>query len=316
MTINEFESEVVNRFNLYLEDANVHTAVSMIIDDCEGLSEEAIEGVLEDIIVPTVIVKFARHLNALDQIHGYEHTPSEEWSRFSKFEGINETGLAELVEKTICEDAANNDDSDDDDWDSEDWGNADDIEDEDNTDDSNVVFSMDDWKNLSQDEREEKIRNFLRKLSQVGHDNKNGLPFLKNLNVGDKANYLGVKYGDATTPFDRKRYRPPPAPEIYGANESFLPFFPHSGHGPDHQTHPLNATLHQHGYNYSHSVQYSDGNVHHLWQNKFGNQISATAHDTKWLSKTGHAFGLSVKADGVSSLSVLIIFSLLGLPLR
>jgi hypothetical protein len=93
MTINEFESEVVNRFNLYLEDANVHTAVSMIIDDCEGLSEEAIECVLEDIIVPTVIVKFARHLNALDQIHGYEHTPSEEWSRFSKFEGINETGF-------------------------------------------------------------------------------------------------------------------------------------------------------------------------------------------------------------------------------
>jgi hypothetical protein len=39
MTINEFEIDVVNRLNLYLEDANIHTAVSMIIDDMEELSE-------------------------------------------------------------------------------------------------------------------------------------------------------------------------------------------------------------------------------------------------------------------------------------
>jgi hypothetical protein len=271
------ESEVVNRFEIYLEDANIHTAASMIVDDCEGLSEEEIEHVLENIIVPTIMMKFAKKYADLNELYGYEHSPTEVWSTFTEFEGINETGLANIVVQAINEGAAADSDNDsdgedsNDDWDATDWGNAD-VDDEVDIEDDDVVYSVDDWKNLSADERQNKVRLFLKKLARVGNDAKNMRPFLKNLNVGHKQNYLGVKYGDATKVFDR-------GANHYGhdANESIL--FPSSdgtGHDDEAQWHPLHPTLLKHGYKYHFTtpVPQPNGNVwhHNVWKKKMGQQ--------------------------------------------
>jgi len=160
MSINE--SEVVNRFDLYLEDANVHTAVSMIVDDCEGLSEEEIELVIDEILIPSVVYRFAEHYDGIARLHNSDPDPISVFETFCTFEGIADTNLANAVAIAINEGAANdsdnddNGDSDNSDWDSDNWGHGT-VNDEEEIDDQKVVCTPEDWEKLSDEDRIKKL---------------------------------------------------------------------------------------------------------------------------------------------------------------
>jgi len=301
-TINE--PEVVTRFQIYLEDANIHTAVSMIVDDCDGFSEEEIEYVIDDILIPSVVCRFAEHYNGIARLHNSDPNPISVFETFCTFEGIADTNLANAIATAINEGAANDADNDDDgdpdnsDWDSDNWGHGT-VDDKGEIDDQEVVFKREDWGKLSDEDRIKKVKLFLKKLSRVGNDAKNMRPFLKNLNVGDKENYLGVKYGDATKPFSRKANHYGHSP-----NESFLRFpgLYHHGNDSNHENHPLHATLKKYGYSYSHSVNSDNGDTSHIWKNILGHQIEAFHNDTKWSSKVSHTSPQTWTGIGVRAL--------------
>jgi hypothetical protein len=151
----------------------------------------------------------------------------------------------------------------------------DDDEDEDD-EDNEAVFKPNDWDELSDDERQAKVKAFLRKIAKVHLDARDQKPFLKNLNIGDQSNPWGIKVAGQVKTFDRVAHRYGHSP-----NESTIRFpnVLNQGHDEDHRNHPLHKIAQKRGFQYSHTtpVTQHDRSVqhHHTWQNSAGHQIGA-----------------------------------------
>ena len=292
-----YEEQPIDRLEYYLSEGTVLNSVELLLADVtcdindlnkeldEDQVTDQLDTVIAEIIVPGILLNFATHYNKISEMFGADDVSSC-FQTYCSFNEIADTRLAMAVEELLIEASAKESDNDDDgnqsensDWDSSDWDHIG-PDDANDIDDNDCVFSPEDWEKLTPEERQAKLKKFFLKLAHTGHANREGLPFIKTLNVGDKANYLGVSYGHATQVFNRKKnlYGKPPAPSQYG--ESFLPLV----HDTDHKHHLLTPTLDKHGYSYSHSV--TDGDTaYHVWHNPLGHQVSAPSHDTKWSSR-------------------------------
>ena len=161
MSINE--NEIIRQFHLYLQELNVQDATERMFADCikEDLSEDEIESVLQDIIIPEIVVQFATKFDGLDNC--YEYDPSDDnlndiFETFCKFEGLSER-LANAVATTINTAAAQDEDDEDD-------------------DDNEPVFKSKDWARLSDDKRKAKAGYLSREISLL-HFRKNDFRYKK-----------------------------------------------------------------------------------------------------------------------------------------
>jgi hypothetical protein len=276
------EDTVLERFQAYLQDANkIGNALEMIIDDAvsESLSEGQALYIVENLILPQIVVRFALHLNDLNEMYGYEHSPHEVLSAFCDFNELSEDFQNDIAQE-IVEAAAAHSDGD--------------------VDDEDVVFKREDWTKLSSAERQAKEKSFLRKLAAAHLDMRDLKPFIKDLDVG--ANPYGIYNGAKKyKAFDRAahHYGHDPAPESYKEEtfeEGTIQFPNSSGQGNDDeaQWHPLHKVALKHGYRYSHTtpIHQANGEVlhHHTWA-RGEHKIGAYAHDTQWSSKVSSASG-------------------------
>ncbi len=279
VTINE--DAVVELFRGYSKSLNVQEAFETFLQDIideDVLSEGELEYVIEDVLIPEMVVSFAKHYVSMNECYGYEHDPNEVFHTYCEFHTIYEN-LKNALATTIN------------------VASADEHEDDEDADD--VIFDEDDWKKLSPQERNAKIKNFLKKIGHAHIDARDGLPFIKqSLNIGDKPDTYGNRWGEKVK---QNRFG-------HSANES-IHFPDHHGTGYDelHRAHPLHKTLIGHGYNYSHTaaVNQPRGGVlhHHIWQHPHGFQVGSYEGDTSWSSKTHAASGHLFSGVGMSALS-------------
>jgi hypothetical protein len=105
MSINE--NEVIHRFNEYLQELNVQDAAECLLEDCENedLTEDDLEHVINQILIPEIVARFADRFSELDNCYDYE--PEEDnlnsiWKAFVAFEGLS-PNLRDVIASTINE---------------------------------------------------------------------------------------------------------------------------------------------------------------------------------------------------------------------
>jgi hypothetical protein len=270
------QNEIIRRFFWYMKNSgNIGNAFAAALADAEHLGELAQHQVVE-CLLPKIAICFANKYNEMTELYDDEPDPQDLFETFCKFEGVSDA-MSDVIAISINEGAAAllheelKDDDDDHDEDA----------------DENIVFSSADyWKNLSDEQRQAKVKAFLRKLAHAHRDIADYKPFLKNLNIGDQENPYGIKVGS------KVKMRPSHDPRTNEAT-MFPNLFQSSASEP--RNHPLQQTLVKHGYSYSHTtpVNQHDGCVHnhHTWVHPNGHQLGAYANDTKWSSKVSAVSG-------------------------
>ena len=187
------QNEIVRRFFWYMKNSgNIGDAFAATPADAENL-EELDQVAVAECLLPEIAISFANKYNEMTELYDDDPDVNSIFETFCKFEGLSQD-LANVVAITINEGAAAllHEEVDDD---------ADD-------DEEDIVFSSaDDWKKLSDSERQAKVKAFLRKLADAHRDIAAGEPFLKTLNVGDQENPYGIKVGEKVKTFDRAKNR-------------------------------------------------------------------------------------------------------------
>jgi hypothetical protein len=294
---------IAQQFRRYLQKMNIQQAIDMVLQDAEATRQELSHVSLshEDLqqieaeILPEIAVAFANKFTSLDERFSYDDEDdnlNSIFSIFCKINSLNEDlakSLAMLINSGTAYDANDEDDK--------------------TEDDDDFIFQQ--FEKLTDDERREKIKAFLRKLANVGNDSKQLRPFLSNLKIGtdpysnERAKVSKVNhYGPGHSP--NEDVRTPLAAGLF-LNEAAIQSPNSSGQGfdKDHDLHPLHKAASKFGYSYSHTtpVHQRDGSVlhHHTWH-KREHKIGAYAHDTKWTSKVSSASGHSFQGVGTVAL--------------
>ena len=290
------QNEIIRRFFWYVKEMSLGDAFAATLADAENL-EELDQVAVVECLLPEIAICFANKYNEMTEL--YEDPPqlNSVFETFCAFEGLSQD-LANVVAITINEGAASLlvEESDDD----VDWKNLKLPKDgdEDDVDDEGVVFTGQEWARLSDEERQAKVKAFLKKIAKAHANSRDIKPFLKKLNVGDQENPWGIKVGE------KVKMRTSHDPRRTNEATMFRNLFHQSDH-EDPRNHPLHNTLKQFAYSYSHTtpVNQPDGSVHnhHTWQNSAGHQIGAYSGKTEWSSKTaassGHVWtGIGTKA--------------------
>jgi hypothetical protein len=300
------ENALLRRFHSYLsEGLKVQDAVEMMLDEADMTVEKVLA--VQDVLIPEIIILFAEKYDQLTNVYDYDSIDDDInliFETFLRFEGLDDSNLdlASQLAAAINTAAMYDDDGNED---------ADDSDDPESDEDENdVVFKgQEEWGELSDEERQDKVKAFLRKLARVGADARDMNPFLKSLDVGP--NPYGVSYTNMTKTFDREENRFGHSNELgnwASPNESI--FFPNSsgqGHDEFHKAHPLHKTLEKFGYRYSHStpVTQRDNSVlhHHTWVHASGHHhVGAYEGDTKFSTKTSSSSGHVFSGIGVHAL--------------
>lgn len=172
------KSEVISRFNSYLQETNIQEAFEQILVDAidEDLDDEEMKSAV-GILIKQIICHFAEHYENLNNCYGDYSDLDQALQTYVAFNKISEN-LATNLATAINSGAANDD------------------EEEEDVDDQEVVYKPDNFQKA--DERAAKVRAFLRKLASAGRKSKNLQPFLKDLDVGDQEDLYGNR---------QKRYR-------------------------------------------------------------------------------------------------------------
>jgi hypothetical protein len=262
------EDNVLKLFYTFLEDANLNDPVSMVMHECKAadLSDTDMQYVWH-LLAPTLAFRFAEHCLISDG-----GDLNRLFENFCLIEGLDESNLANAIAVT------NNSSDQDDPGEINDDGGS-----------EQIVFSVDDWKTMDDQERFNRLQTFLKKLKSYGAYAANLKPFLtKSLKIGEMPNPWGVEVVDGVKTFDR-------ASSHFGHGQSEstiqLPNIFNQGHDSDHRHHDLMPVLK--GYNYRYvsttPVAQPNGDVwhSHLWQNHMGHQVSAYHHDNAWSSRVG-----------------------------
>ncbi len=288
MSNKRITNEILRRLHFYLgSGCKVGHAFERTIDDAKHL--EDLGKVIEEVLVPEIAVLFAEKYDKLGDYFDLDddHSLNNIFDMFCRFESI-EQDLANEVATTINEAAAQ-------DFDEEEGEGDED-------DDDDVVFKDQEWAEMSDSERQAKVKAFLVKLANAHLNMRDGKAFLKNLNVGDQEDPYGNKHGITKT-FDRAKHH-----FGHGPNESAIQSanLPHAFNIEDLKNHPLHRTATKHGYEYFHStpVTQKNGDVvhYHVWKNELNHQIGAYHNDTKWTSKVSPSSGHVHTGNGSAEL--------------
>jgi hypothetical protein len=300
------ENALLHRFHSYLsEGLKIQDAVEMMLNEADMTVEKVLA--VQDVLIPEIVILFAEKYDQLTNVYDYDSIDDDInliFESFLRFEGLDDSNLdlASQLAAAINTAAMYDDDGNED---------ADDTDDsESDEDDNDVVFKgQEEWVELSDEERQKKVKTFLRKLARVGADARDINPFLKSLDVGP--NPYGVSYTNMTKTFDREKNRFGHSNELgnwASPNESI--FFPNSsGQGFDefHKAHPLHKTLEKFGYRYSHTtpVTQRDSSLlhHHTWVHASGHHhVGAYEGDTRFSTKTSSSSGHVFSGIGVHAL--------------
>ena len=188
------QNEIIRRFFWYVKEMSLGDAFAATLADAENL-EELDQVAVVECLLPEIAIRFANTYNEMTEL--YEDPPglNSVFETFCAFEGLSQD-LANVVAITINEGAASLlvEESDDD----VDWKNLKLPKDgdEDDVDDEDVVFKGQEWARLSDEERQAKVKAFLKKIAKAHANSRDIKPFLKNLNVGDQENPWGIKVGE------------------------------------------------------------------------------------------------------------------------
>jgi hypothetical protein len=148
---------------------------------------------------------------------------------------------------------------------------------------------------LTDGQRQQKVRNFLKKLSRVGADAREMRPFIKTLDVG--LNPYGVRTNPHVKTFDRKKFHFGHENNLGPSNEGTIQFPNSSGQGydQDHEKHCCHQVALKHGYSYSHTtpINQRDGEIlhHHSWSDPAGHKIGSYENSDQWSSKVSSSSG-------------------------
>jgi hypothetical protein len=115
----------------------------MTLDACEGedFSEAEMEWVMEDIVIPEMVIRFAEHYTNIDNCYDDNPDPNTVFRTFVKFEHLSEdlaNTVADVINKATAQDSS-----------------------EDEDDDNEVVFKGEkEWQELTATERQAKLKTF------------------------------------------------------------------------------------------------------------------------------------------------------------
>jgi hypothetical protein len=171
------ENKISHLFQSYLQEMKIGIAFDQILGHLldEEFSDGETDYLVHEILMPEVVCLFAEKYSELDEVYGYDSSSEDNlnsvFETFCKFEGLP-GDLQNLLAATINNHAAAKDDEDDD-------------------DDNEAVFKPNDWDELSDDERQAKVKAFLKKIANAHLDARDQKPFLKNLDIGDQENPWG-----------------------------------------------------------------------------------------------------------------------------
>ena len=132
---------------------NIQDAFEQIFDDLinEDLSEAETDYVVHEILMPELVILFAEKYDALDSAYDYDPSEDNLNAIFETFCAAKHLSgdLANLLAATINKHAAAEDDEEEDD------------------NNNNVVFKPNYWDELSDDERQAKVKAFLKKIANA-----------------------------------------------------------------------------------------------------------------------------------------------------
>jgi hypothetical protein len=303
------ENEIVRCFYSYLEESNAGDAVRAMLEDCRDSEDMNVEQTLlvfDNFLVPQIIQLFAERYDALTQDdHQMSHDLNDIFQLFVSFENLSEA-VADKIALAINSAAAHAaaDDPDNDDGDHSNDGNEDADEYDPDIDDNDVVFKPQDWVKLSDAQRQQKVKLFVKKLATCHIDSREMRPFLKNLNVGDQENPWGIKVGEKVKPFNREKHRfghtnnlgshasedLSESTKTYKDDDVKFVRFPEQGH--EAERHPLHNVLQKYNFQRFRTVPVTmkDGSYwnHHSWKNQ-GHIVGAYSGNSNWSSKTSES---------------------------
>jgi hypothetical protein len=210
------EESISSLFWSYLGEMSVNEALTAILDDPiiqNSLTEGETEYLLSGVVLPAVIQDFAERFAAL--INEEENADvNQAFESWCEIENIP-LELANLLASTINEatEAAAEEEDDD-----------------------GVFKGEGDWAALSNEQRVAKVKAFLRMLAGAHNDSRQGLPFIKKLDVGK--DIYGNEFGKNVKVYNREKNRHGKPPVDYskdnddnrgGLKQSNVPTIPVEG---------------------------------------------------------------------------------------
>jgi hypothetical protein len=163
----------------------INRALSAILSDpvVDSFTEQESDYLVYGILIPEMVLEFAGRFSALTEEETADiNTGFERWA---ESEGLSQE-LSNLI-ATVINDATEAA-----------------AEDEDN-DARDSVFSVEDWKKLTDEQRAEKVKIFLRCLAGAHNDARLGKPFIKKLDAG--RDIYNNDYRGGVKTFDREANR-------------------------------------------------------------------------------------------------------------